>query len=94
MCNVKKYAASYPNVFCTEKGIKNLINQSNNFKSLDVGIGTIVGSAVFNILFVIGMCTLFSKTVLQLTWWPFFRNRTFSLPHTRTAECQNVKDQE
>ena len=27
----------------------------------DVGIGTIVGSAVFNILFVIGMCALFSK---------------------------------
>merc|ERR1711902_450814 len=25
----------------------------------DVGIGTIVGSAVFNILFVIGMCALF-----------------------------------
>ena len=34
----------------------------------DVGIGTIVGSAVFNILFVIGMCALFSKTVLHLTW--------------------------
>lgn len=34
----------------------------------DVGIGTIVGSAVFNILFVIGMCALFSKTLLTLTW--------------------------
>ncbi|KAK9497092.1 hypothetical protein O3M35_004469 [Rhynocoris fuscipes] len=33
----------------------------------DVGIGTIVGSAVFNILFVIGMCALFSRTVLSLT---------------------------
>ncbi|XP_018797869.1 PREDICTED: uncharacterized protein LOC108974466, partial [Bactrocera latifrons] len=43
----------------------------------DVGIGTIVGSAVFNILFVIGMCALFSKTILELTWWPLFRDCTF-----------------
>ncbi|XP_012937303.1 sodium/potassium/calcium exchanger 2 [Aplysia californica] len=43
----------------------------------DVGIGTIVGSAVFNILFVIGMCALFSKEVLKLTWWPLFRDVTF-----------------
>ena len=43
----------------------------------DVGIGTIVGSAVFNILFVIGMCALFSKTVLYLTWWPLFRDCSF-----------------
>lgn len=43
----------------------------------DVGIGTIVGSAVFNILFVIGMCALFSKTLLSLTWWPLFRDCSF-----------------
>ncbi|XP_076035497.1 sodium/potassium/calcium exchanger Nckx30C-like isoform X2 [Oratosquilla oratoria] len=43
----------------------------------DVGIGTIVGSAVFNILFVIAMCVIFSKTVLDLTWWPLFRDVTF-----------------
>ena len=43
----------------------------------DVGIGTIVGSAVFNILFVIGMCALFSRTILVLTWWPLFRDCTF-----------------
>ncbi|XP_068894686.1 sodium/potassium/calcium exchanger Nckx30C isoform X2 [Tenebrio molitor] len=43
----------------------------------DVGIGTIVGSAVFNILFVIGMCAIFSKTVLSLTWWPLFRDCFF-----------------
>ncbi|XP_047740749.1 sodium/potassium/calcium exchanger Nckx30C [Hyalella azteca] len=43
----------------------------------DVGIGTIVGSAVFNILFVIAMCVLFSRTVLELTWWPLFRDVTF-----------------
>ncbi|GBP63551.1 hypothetical protein EVAR_61291_1 [Eumeta japonica] len=43
----------------------------------DVGIGTIVGSAVFNILFVIGACALFSRTTLSLTWWPLFRDCTF-----------------
>src|ERR1700761_667933 len=37
----------------------------------------LVGSAVFNILFVIGMCALFSNTVLHLTWWPLFRDCTF-----------------
>ena len=43
----------------------------------NVGIGTIVGSAVFNILFVIGMCGIFSYGVLQLTWWPLFRDVFF-----------------
>lgn len=43
----------------------------------DVGIGTIVGSAVFNILFVIGACALFSRSTLTLTWWPLFRDCTF-----------------
>uniref|UniRef100_A0A667YHT1 Sodium/potassium/calcium exchanger 1 n=1 Tax=Myripristis murdjan TaxID=586833 RepID=A0A667YHT1_9TELE len=43
----------------------------------NVGIGTIVGSAVFNILFVIGMCALFSHEILHLTWWPLFRDVSF-----------------
>ena len=43
----------------------------------NVGIGTIVGSAVFNILFVIGMCALLSREVLHLTWWPLFRDVSF-----------------
>uniref|UniRef100_A0A1I8ID52 Na_Ca_ex domain-containing protein n=1 Tax=Macrostomum lignano TaxID=282301 RepID=A0A1I8ID52_9PLAT len=43
----------------------------------DVGIGTIVGSAVFNILFVLSMCAFFSRGVLQLTWWPLFRDCCF-----------------
>ena len=47
------------------------------FSGDNVGIGTIVGSAVFNILFVIGMCAIFSKTVLELTWWPLFRDVFF-----------------
>ena len=43
----------------------------------NVGIGTIVGSAVFNILFVIGMCAIVSKNALHLTWWPLFRDVSF-----------------
>jgi len=39
-----------------------------------VGFGTIVGSAVFNVLFVIGMCAIFSTGELCLTWWPFARD--------------------
>ena len=42
-----------------------------------VGFGTIVGSAVFNILFVISMCALLARTVLTLTWWPLFRDSIF-----------------
>ena len=42
-----------------------------------IGFGTIVGSAVFNILFVIGVVGLASKHVLPLTWWPLFRDTSF-----------------
>jgi len=47
------------------------------FKESDVGFGTIVGSAVFNVLFVIGMCAIFSKDLLSLTWWPLFRDCSY-----------------
>ncbi|XP_075450796.1 sodium/potassium/calcium exchanger 2 isoform X2 [Ascaphus truei] len=60
---------SAPELFTSLIGV--FISHSN------VGIGTIVGSAVFNILFVIGMCALFSKDVLNLTWWPLFRDVSF-----------------
>jgi K+-dependent Na+/Ca+ exchanger-like protein len=43
----------------------------------NVGFGTIVGSAVFNVLFVIGCCAIFSKEVLELTWWPLFRDSIY-----------------
>ena len=43
----------------------------------NIGFGTIVGSAVFNVLFVIGMCVVFSRTVLHLTWWPLTRDSMF-----------------
>ncbi|XP_073691682.1 sodium/potassium/calcium exchanger 2 isoform X3 [Garra rufa] len=60
---------SAPELFTSVIGV--FISHSN------VGIGTIVGSAVFNILFVIGMCAVFSKEVLNLTWWPLFRDVFF-----------------
>ena len=46
------------------------------FAESEIGFGTIIGSAVFNVLFVIAMCSLFSKEVLTLTWWPLFRDST------------------
>lgn len=39
----------------------------------DVGFGTIVGSAVFNVLFVIACCTFVAPN-LKLTWWPLARD--------------------
>jgi sodium/potassium/calcium exchanger 2 len=42
-----------------------------------VGFGTIVGSAVFNVLFVIGACAVFTSGDLKLTWWPLFRDCTY-----------------
>lgn len=44
------------------------------FRQSDIGFGTIIGSATFNILFVISMCCLLTKDVLPLTWWPLFRD--------------------
>lgn len=43
----------------------------------DVGFGTIVGSAVFNVLFVIGLCGICAERPLDLTWWPLFRDCTY-----------------
>lgn len=43
----------------------------------NVGFGTIIGSAVFNVLFVIGACAFFSREVLTLTWWPLARDCAF-----------------
>ncbi|XP_026213739.1 sodium/potassium/calcium exchanger 3 isoform X2 [Anabas testudineus] len=43
----------------------------------DVGVGTIVGSAVFNILVIIGICGIFSGQTISLSWWPLFRDAVF-----------------
>ena len=57
---------SAPELFTSFMGV--FVAKSN------VGFGAIVGSAVFNVLFVIGMCAIFSKDILALTWWPLFRD--------------------
>uniref|UniRef100_A0A8C2CBZ2 Solute carrier family 24 member 4b n=1 Tax=Cyprinus carpio TaxID=7962 RepID=A0A8C2CBZ2_CYPCA len=43
----------------------------------DVGVGTIVGSAVFNILCIIGVCGIFAGQVVLLTRWAVFRDSFF-----------------
>jgi len=43
----------------------------------DVGFGTIVGSAVFNVLAVIGACGIAAESPIKLTWWPLFRDCCF-----------------
>lgn len=60
---------SAPELFTSFIGV--FISKSN------VGFGTIVGSAVFNVLFVIGMCAVFSSGVLELTWWPLARDSSY-----------------
>lgn len=47
------------------------------FLRSDVGFGTIVGSAVFNLLFVVGVCILATTLPLHLTWWPLMRDSSF-----------------
>jgi sodium/potassium/calcium exchanger 2 len=47
------------------------------FKQSSVGLGTIIGSAVFNVLFVIGCCAICSKELLTLTWWPLARDSSY-----------------
>jgi len=43
----------------------------------DVGIGTIVGSAVFNLCCIIGGTALFTPVVLQIDWKPITRDSIF-----------------
>lgn len=45
----------------------------------DVGVGTIVGSAVFNILFIIGACAISAGMIVHLTWYPMTRDCLFYL---------------
>ena len=50
------------------------------FKRSAVGFGTIVGSAVFNVLFVIGMCAICTPKAfapLELTWFPLARDCSY-----------------
>ncbi|XP_029107134.1 sodium/potassium/calcium exchanger 3-like [Scleropages formosus] len=43
----------------------------------DVGVGTIIGSAVFNILVIIGVCGIFTRQTVSLTWWSLFRDSLY-----------------
>ncbi|KAK8748010.1 hypothetical protein OTU49_016269 [Cherax quadricarinatus] len=43
----------------------------------DIGISGVIGSAVFNIMFVISVCALFSGRVININWWPLIRDSTY-----------------
>lgn len=47
------------------------------FAKSDVGTGTIVGSAVFNVLFIIAICALAAKSVLYIDWYPLTRDSIY-----------------
>uniref|UniRef100_A0A1I8I488 Na_Ca_ex domain-containing protein n=1 Tax=Macrostomum lignano TaxID=282301 RepID=A0A1I8I488_9PLAT len=47
------------------------------FADSDVGVSTIVGSAVFNLLFIIGLCGLCATQAIYLSWWPMFRDCSY-----------------
>ncbi|EFN65479.1 Sodium/potassium/calcium exchanger 4 [Camponotus floridanus] len=47
------------------------------FAKDDIGVSGVIGSAVFNIMFVISICGLFSATAAKLNWWPLCRDCFF-----------------
>lgn len=47
------------------------------FAKDDIGVSGVIGSAVFNIMFVISVCALCSGTVCHLNWWPLVRDCFF-----------------
>jgi len=51
----------------------------STFNDDNVGFAAIVGSAVFNVLFVIAVCAIASKETLTLSGWPLARDATFYL---------------
>ena len=50
---------------------------TNDAAANDIGVGTIVGSAVFNILVIIGVTALFSGQTLTLDYRPLVRDAIF-----------------
>ena len=62
--------SSVPELFASTIAIFGLAGAS-----ADIGSGTIVGSAIFNILVIIGVSALFKSVVLQ--WKPVVRDLTF-----------------
>jgi len=53
----------------------------------DIGTGTIIGSAVFNVLFVIGACALIAPEPLHLTWFPLARDSIFYATDLVVVTC-------
>eukprot|EP01038_Epipyxis_sp_PR26KG_P007320 gene7320-9974_t len=49
------------------------------FLKSDVGFGAIVGSAVFNVLFVVGMCGILTTKTMELSWYPMARDSIYYL---------------
>ena len=47
------------------------------FAKDDIGVSGVIGSAVFNIMFVISVCALCTSTVCQLNWFPMVRDCFF-----------------
>ncbi|XP_017785226.1 PREDICTED: probable sodium/potassium/calcium exchanger CG1090 isoform X2 [Nicrophorus vespilloides] len=47
------------------------------FANDDIGVSGVIGSAVFNIMFVISVCALCTSTVCYLNWWPLVRDCFF-----------------
>nr|CAD7198654.1 unnamed protein product [Timema douglasi] len=47
------------------------------FAQDDIGVSGVIGSAVFNIMFVIAVCALCAQTVCYLNWWPLCRDCFF-----------------
>ncbi|XP_075262242.1 sodium/potassium/calcium exchanger 2-like [Convolutriloba macropyga] len=60
--------SSAPELFTSIAGV--------SFES-DVGVGTIVGSAIFNLLIIIALSAALSKEVLHLDWRPLARDSLF-----------------
>lgn len=46
-------------------------------KKGDEGIATIVGSAIFNLMIIIGLCAIFAGKVLEIAAYPILRDTTF-----------------
>lgn len=49
------------------------------FIKSDIGLGSIVGSAVFNVLLIVAICSLFAGSTLRLSRWPMLRHNLYFL---------------
>lgn len=49
---------------------------STFFTEGDIGLGTIVGSTIFNTLFIIALCGIGAGITMRLNWYPLFRDST------------------